>query len=74
MLLWHIALLPLVVGILVVAHIVLVRRHGVVPPFDAWPPEAGLTPNDPPEDRHASASTTSASKHGGARPVVEVEK
>jgi quinol-cytochrome oxidoreductase complex cytochrome b subunit len=40
MLLWHIVLLPLVVGFLVVAHIVLVRRHGVVPPFDAVPPES----------------------------------
>jgi quinol-cytochrome oxidoreductase complex cytochrome b subunit len=38
MLLWHIVLLPLVVGFLVVAHIILVRRHGVVPPFDAVPP------------------------------------
>jgi Cytochrome b(N-terminal)/b6/petB len=40
MLLWHIVLLPLVVGFLTVAHIVLVRRHGVVPPFDAVPPQA----------------------------------
>ncbi len=38
MLLWHIMLLPLIVGILVVAHVILVRRHGVVPPFDAVPP------------------------------------
>src|SRR6478609_10237932 len=28
MLLWHVVLLPLVVGFLVIAHIVLVRRHG----------------------------------------------
>ena len=35
MLLWHVVLLPVVVGVLVVAHIVLVRRHGVVPPIDA---------------------------------------
>jgi ubiquinol-cytochrome c reductase cytochrome b subunit len=35
MLLWHVALLPVVIGVLVVAHIVLVRRHGVVPPIDA---------------------------------------
>ena len=41
MLLWHIMLLPLLVGFLVVAHIVLVRRHGVVPPFDAQPPHVG---------------------------------
>src|SRR6266516_4460884 len=38
MLLWHIVLLPALVGVLVVMHIVLVRRHGVVPPFDAVPP------------------------------------
>ena len=38
MLLWHIMLLPLLVGFLIVAHVILVRRHGVVPPFDAVPP------------------------------------
>jgi len=38
MLLWHIVLLPLFVGVLVIAHLLLVRRHGVVPPFDATPP------------------------------------
>ncbi|MGZ4437090.1 MAG: cytochrome b N-terminal domain-containing protein [Nocardioides sp.] len=38
MLLWHVVLLPLAVGVLVVIHVVLVRRHGVVPPIDA---EAG---------------------------------
>ncbi|HEV7209593.1 MAG TPA: cytochrome b N-terminal domain-containing protein [Mycobacteriales bacterium] len=35
MLLWHVLLLPLVLGVLVVLHVLLVRRHGVVPPFDA---------------------------------------
>jgi quinol---cytochrome c reductase cytochrome b subunit, bacillus type len=35
MLLWHIVLLPLAVGLIVVIHVVLVRRHGVVPPIDA---------------------------------------
>ena len=35
MLLWHVVLLPLGVGVIVVLHIVLVRRHGVVPPLDA---------------------------------------
>jgi quinol-cytochrome oxidoreductase complex cytochrome b subunit len=38
MLLWHVALLPLLLGLLVVAHVVLVRRHGVVPPIDADTP------------------------------------
>jgi len=35
MLMWHIVLMPLVVGLITVMHIVLVRRHGVVPPIDA---------------------------------------
>ena len=33
MLMWHITLLPLGVGILVVLHVLLVRHRGVVPPF-----------------------------------------
>jgi Cytochrome b(N-terminal)/b6/petB len=35
MLLFHVALLPLVLGGLVVWHILLVRKRGVVPPIDA---------------------------------------
>jgi ubiquinol-cytochrome c reductase cytochrome b subunit len=35
MLLWHVVLLPAVVGVIAVWHVVLVRRHGVVPPLDA---------------------------------------
>lgn len=35
MLLWHVALLPVAVGLIAVLHVVLVRRHGVVPPLDA---------------------------------------
>jgi ubiquinol-cytochrome c reductase cytochrome b subunit len=35
MLLWHVALLPLGLGVLTVLHVILVRRHGVVPPIDA---------------------------------------
>jgi quinol-cytochrome oxidoreductase complex cytochrome b subunit len=41
MLLWHIMMLPMIVGFLVVAHVILVRRHGIVPPFDAVPPGVG---------------------------------
>ena len=33
MLMWHIVLLPLAIGVLVVVHVLLVRRHGVVPPL-----------------------------------------
>jgi len=35
MLLWHVALLPVAVGLIAVFHVVLVRRHGVVPPLEA---------------------------------------
>src|SRR4051794_19497144 len=38
MLMWHIVLLPAVVGVVVVAHILQVRRKGVVPPIGADPP------------------------------------
>ena len=33
MLLWHVTLLPLAVGAITLIHVVLVRRHGVVPPL-----------------------------------------
>ena len=37
MLMWHIVLLPLVVGVIVVVHILQVRKRGVVPPMDVDP-------------------------------------
>ena len=33
MLMWHILLLPLILGLFVVVHVLMVRRRGVVPPF-----------------------------------------
>jgi len=41
MLLWHVLLLPLVLGVLTVWHVLLVRRRGVVPPFGAEGRESG---------------------------------
>lgn len=38
MILWHVTLLPLVVGLVVAVHVVLVRRHGIVPPIGAVAP------------------------------------
>jgi ubiquinol-cytochrome c reductase cytochrome b subunit len=37
MLMWHIVLLPLVVGFVAVIHVLQVRRRGVVPPFEINP-------------------------------------
>jgi quinol-cytochrome oxidoreductase complex cytochrome b subunit len=34
MLTWHIVLLPLAVAVIALMHVVMVRRHGVVPPLD----------------------------------------
>jgi len=62
MLLWHIMLLPLIVGVIVVAHVILVRRHGVVPPFDAVPPEQSPALEAPPQ----SAADVSPASHAVA--------
>ena len=40
MLMWHIVLLPLALGFLVLGHVLLVRRRGVVPPYPAREPAA----------------------------------
>jgi ubiquinol-cytochrome c reductase cytochrome b subunit len=58
MLLFHVVLLPLVVGVLVVLHVLLVRRRGVVPPIGALP-EAQAAP--PAIDGEATARTTTTS-------------
>ncbi len=46
MLMWHIVLLPAVLAVLVVWHVLLVRRRGVVPPFE----RAGATAAGPAAD------------------------
>jgi quinol-cytochrome oxidoreductase complex cytochrome b subunit len=44
MLMWHIALLPFFIGVLAIWHVVLVRRHGVVPPIGVEAPEPVVEP------------------------------
>jgi ubiquinol-cytochrome c reductase cytochrome b subunit len=44
MLMWHIVLLPLVLGVLVAGHVLLVRRRGVVPPFERRPERTAAEP------------------------------
>jgi ubiquinol-cytochrome c reductase cytochrome b subunit len=56
MLLWHVALLPLVIGLLTLAHVILVRRHGVVPPIDARSPQEQDPAPDQPPDAPATVS------------------
>jgi quinol-cytochrome oxidoreductase complex cytochrome b subunit len=40
MFMWHILLLPVGLGVLVLLHVLLVRKHGVVPPY---PPKTAAT-------------------------------
>ena len=47
MLMWHIVLLPAVLGLLVVWHVLLVRRRGVVPPIPLAGPEPESEPAAP---------------------------
>ena len=41
MLMWHILLLPVLVGLLIAGHVLLVRRHGVCPPLPGRAPGRG---------------------------------
>jgi len=45
MLMWHIVLLPLAVGVLVLIHVLQVRRRGVVPPFPPSPAATSAAPD-----------------------------
>lgn len=49
---WHIMLLPLAVGAVVVLHVLLVRAHGVVPPLDAAETDAQVRENDAEANSH----------------------
>jgi ubiquinol-cytochrome c reductase cytochrome b subunit len=46
MLMWHISLLPFLIGVLTIWHVVLVRRHGVVPPIGVQAPEPLVDESD----------------------------
>jgi hypothetical protein len=74
---WHVLLLPMAVIALVVAHVLLVRRHGVVPPFEIDSRKAALassaaatpaSPNGPPPPVSASASPAPPSAGGPPQP------
>ncbi|GAA3515169.1 cytochrome b N-terminal domain-containing protein [Actinocatenispora rupis] len=62
MLLWHVVLLPLVIGVLTVLHILLVRRRGVVEPLPYRRRDGGDNGPDGP----AEASPAGAAEQPGA--------
>jgi ubiquinol-cytochrome c reductase cytochrome b subunit len=69
----HIALLPLALVVLVAAHVLLVRVHGVVPPIDALPEHLGVTetnptPHTPPDAAHHGADGVETETAARTRP------
>jgi len=68
MLLLHACLLPLVVGVIVVWHVLLVRRHGVVPPYatDTEILQAGHV-----DDPDVPAAADAAPSTGSAAPTAQ---
>jgi len=54
MLLFHVVLFPLVLGFLVIWHVLLVRRKGVVPPFADEAAAATPVPEAPQGEEVAS--------------------
>jgi ubiquinol-cytochrome c reductase cytochrome b subunit len=58
---WHVLLLPIAVVALVGAHVLLVRRHGVVPPFTIDDRKAALASS-------AAGASTSTAPPGGSPP------
>ncbi len=60
---WHMVLLPLLVALLVVAHLLWVRRHGVVAPF---PPD-GFTWQGAADPRRPTAAERGSSTRAGRR-------
>jgi ubiquinol-cytochrome c reductase cytochrome b subunit len=59
---WHVLLFPIAVVAIVVAHVLLVRHHGVVPPFDLEQRRRALSSAAHGAD--ATASSTSSSSTG----------
>jgi ubiquinol-cytochrome c reductase cytochrome b subunit len=55
---YHVLLLPLAVVSLVVAHVLLVRKHGIVPPFEL--PEPGPKPTSEARPAPDSGSESAA--------------
>lgn len=60
---WHITLLPLAVGAVVVLHVLLVRVHGVAPPLEAAEEDAQLQHSQPaPAESPESTTATDANR------------
>jgi hypothetical protein len=74
---YHILLLPAAVVLLVVAHVLLVRKHGVVPPFELT--DRLAAPDGSPTDvaavsaPGAAASQVSATSSGDGNPAAPDE-
>jgi ubiquinol-cytochrome c reductase cytochrome b subunit len=75
MVLWHVSFLPLVVGVIVGLHLLLVRRRGVVPPIGAESPvlaESPVAAEPPATAQRPTASAQDAAPPGAGRPTAGV--
>jgi ubiquinol-cytochrome c reductase cytochrome b subunit len=62
---WHILLLPIAVVALVSAHVLLVRRNGVVPPFEIESKKAALASS-------SAAAASPAPRDGSPPPTTSI--
>jgi hypothetical protein len=65
---WHVLLLPIAVVLLVGAHVLLVRRHGVVPPFEIDSRKAALASSSSSSSSSSSAAAASPAPPDGSPP------
>jgi len=63
---YHVLLLPLAVVALVASHVLLVRRHGVVPPIDIRSRIVPAAPATPGANGHPGAATDTSATPGAA--------
>jgi ubiquinol-cytochrome c reductase cytochrome b subunit len=70
MVLWHVSFLPLVVGVIVGLHLLLVRRRGVVPPIGAEAPLGSEAPDATDPDAGPATATAPEPTAGLKAPGV----
>jgi hypothetical protein len=68
---WHVLLLPVAVVLLVVAHVLLVRKHGVVPPFPLAEMAAGKTAEPQPDAAEPTPDETAPQPAASATGAAE---
>jgi hypothetical protein len=74
MVLWHVSFLPLVVGVIVGLHLLLVRRRGVVPPIGAESPRPVEAPTAAPPPVVIEPTVADEASGRSEAPVAAVQR